>query len=124
LDEPQRDKWGGVAAAPVFKNISEQILNCFKTGIRETPVFDRPKANKVQLVSAQQTLVGENAVMDDESTMPDFLGLTIREAMKKAKSRSIDLKISGSGWAVHQYPQAGRPLGEERVCSVKFELSN
>jgi cell division protein FtsI (penicillin-binding protein 3) len=124
LDEPQRDKWGGVAAAPVFKNISEQILNCFKTSIRETPVFDGPKATKVQLVSAQQTLDAENAATDDESTMPDFLGLTIREAMKKAKARSIDLKISGSGWVARQYPQAGRPLGEERICSVKFELSN
>ena len=124
LDEPQRDKWGGVAAAPVFKNISEQILNCFKTSIRETPVLDRPKANKVQLVSAQQTLAEENIATDDESTMPDFLGLTIRETIKKAKARSIDLKISGSGWAVRQHPQAGRPLGEERVCSVKFELIN
>ena len=60
LDEPQRDKWGGVAAAPVFKNIGEQILNCFKTNIRETPVFEQEKTNKVQLVSAQQTLAPEN----------------------------------------------------------------
>jgi cell division protein FtsI (penicillin-binding protein 3) len=37
LDEPQRDKWGGVAAAPVFKNIGEQILTCFKTDIKEAP---------------------------------------------------------------------------------------
>jgi cell division protein FtsI (penicillin-binding protein 3) len=124
LDEPQRDKWGGVAAAPVFKNISEQILNCFKTGIRETPVLDGPKVNKTQLVSTQQTLVAGNTTTDDESTVPDFLGLTIREAMKKAKARSIDLKISGSGWAVRQHPLAGQPLGEERLCSVKFELIN
>jgi len=60
LDEPQRDKWGGVAAAPVFKNIGEQILNCFKTNIRETPVFEKD-TNKVQLVSAQQTLIPQNA---------------------------------------------------------------
>jgi cell division protein FtsI (penicillin-binding protein 3) len=123
LDEPQKDKWGGVAAAPVFKNIGEQILNCFKTNIRETPVFEKD-TNKVQLVSAQQTLIPQNAAGDDESTMPDFSGLTIREVMKKAKAESIELKISGNGWAVRQYPQAHAPFGDERVCNVVFELSN
>ena len=124
LDEPQRDKWGGVAAAPVFENIGEQILNCFKTNIRETPVFDQEKANKVQLVSAQQILAPDNVIPDDESVMPDFLNLTIREALKKAKARSIELKISGNGWAVNQFPTAGALLGEERICSVAFELNN
>jgi cell division protein FtsI (penicillin-binding protein 3) len=128
LDEPQRDKWGGVAAAPVFKNIGEQILNCFKTNIRETPapvpVFDKEKTDKVQLVSTQQTLVPPSTAEDGESTMPNFIGLTIREAMKKAKAESIELKISGNGWAVRQYPQARTPLGDERLCSVAFELNN
>jgi cell division protein FtsI (penicillin-binding protein 3) len=124
LDEPQRDKWGGVAAAPVFKNIGDQILNCFKTNIRETPVFDQEKINKVQLVSASQNLSSDRALPDDELVMPDFLNLTIRDALKKAKARSIDLKISGNGWAISQYPSAGSALGEERICNVTFEIIN
>lgn len=124
LDEPQRDKWGGVAAAPVFKNIGEQILNCFKTDIRETPVFEKEKVEKVQLVSAEQTIVPQSIDENDESIMPNFLGLTIREAMKKAKAESIDLKISGNGWAVRQFPPAHTPLGNERFCSVIFELNH
>lgn len=124
LDEPQRDKWGGVASAPVFKNIGEQILNCFKTNIRQTPVFEQEKTNNVQLVSAQQTLAPANDISDDESVMPDFSNMTIREVMKKARERSIEVKISGNGWATSQYPQAGTELGEDRVCNVKFELTN
>jgi len=123
LDEPQRDKWGGVASAPVFKKIGEQILNCFKTNIRETPVFEKD-SNKVQLVSAQQILTPQNIDDNDDSTMPDFSGLTIREAMKKAKAESIELKISGNGWAVRQYPQAHTPFGDERVCNVVFEVGS
>lgn len=124
LDEPQRDKWGGVASAPVFKKIGEQILNCFKTNIRETPVFEKDKMEKVQLVSAEQTIIPQNDEVSDESSMPNFLGLTIREAMKKAKAESIELKISGNGWAVRQYPPAHTPLGNERLCNVAFELNN
>ena len=124
LDEPQRDKWGGVAAAPVFKSIGEQILNCFKTNIRETPIFEQGKQNKIQLVAAQETLVEPSVDNNDESVMPDFRGLTIREAMKKAKARSIDIKVSGNGWAIRQYPPAGRVLGEDRICKVVFEMNN
>ncbi len=124
LDEPQRDKWGGVAAAPVFKNIGDQILNCYRTNIRETPVFEQQTTNRVQLVSAQQTLVPGNVPQADEAVMPDFSNMTIREVMKKARERSIEVRISGHGWAVSQHPQAGTPLGEERVCNITFELSN
>jgi cell division protein FtsI (penicillin-binding protein 3) len=129
LDEPQRDKWGGVAAAPVFRNIGEQILNCFKTNIRETPVFESDKVQKLQLVSAQQPLTApaatqEETILNDEPMMPNFIGLTLREAIKKAKEESIELKISGSGWAVSQYPPARTPLGREKTCSVVFALNN
>ncbi len=46
LDEPQRDKWGGVAAAPVFKNIGEQLLTCFRTNIRENPPWEEEKPRR------------------------------------------------------------------------------
>ena len=127
LDEPQRDKWGGVAAAPVFKNIGEQILNCFKTNIRETPMIDPGKSNKVQLVSVEDPLMADldsEVNVDDESRMPDFAGLTIREAMKVAKTRSIELKVAGSGWAVRQSPPAGAVLEDDRTCKIVFETRN
>ncbi|MDD4861848.1 MAG: penicillin-binding protein [Smithellaceae bacterium] len=128
LDEPQRDKWGGVAAAPVFKNIGEQILNCFKTNIRETPAFEPQPANHLQLVAADQSLVEDMTTLedeiDDESRMPDFKGLTIREALKRAKSRSVDLQVSGSGWATSQTPAPGSVLDDQRLCKVMFEMKN
>jgi len=128
LDEPQRDKWGGVAAAPVFKNIGEQILNCFKTNIRETPAFEPQPVKGLHLVSAPAPLVKDVTVaengIDDESRVPDFKGLTIREALKMARSRSIELRVSGNGWATQQFPAPGSDLGEERLCKVVFEMKN
>jgi cell division protein FtsI (penicillin-binding protein 3) len=121
LDEPQRDRWGGVAAAPVFKSIGEQILNCFKTNIRETPDFEVDDVRKLKLVSADYRLPSDEDVEND-LVMPGFLGLTIREAMRKAKERSIDLQVSGSGWAVRQHPPVGAALGNGRVCKVVFEM--
>jgi len=122
LDEPQRDKWVGWPQRRYLK-ISGSKYSIALKQIFGNPVFEKD-TNKVQLVSAQQALTPQNVAGDDELIMPDFSGLTIREAMKKAKAESIELKISGNGWAVRQYPQAHTPFGDERVCNVVFELSN
>ena len=131
LDEPQRDKWGGVAAAPVFKKIGEQMLTCFKSYIKDPSLFVPeenifPDPPKVKLVSATQIVpetteqIGGMDDMEDESAVPNFQGMTVREALKKSRERGIELKIDGSGWAVSQVPQAGVPIRSHPFCVVSF----
>jgi len=122
LDEPQRDKWGGMAAAPVFRNIGEQLLTCIRTDIRETPsrpAEDLAEEVAVRLVKAPQVET-DFAASASDSTTPNFLGMTMREALKSAKQNRIELKMAGSGWAVRQKPAPGTPVGDFRVCSVSF----
>ena len=130
LDEPQRDKWGGVAAAPVFKHIGEQMLTCFKSYIKDPSLFTPeenifPEPPKVKLVSATQIVpqaTEQTEVVDTggESTIPNFQGLTVREALKKSRERGIELKIDGSGWAVTQVPRPGVPVRSHPYCVVSF----
>lgn len=125
LDEPQRDKWGGVASAPVFKKIGEQILTCFKTHIRENPIHEQEKIyqdRKIKLVAADPAMNHRDSEQNrlDEATMPDFRGLTIRDALRMAKERGIELQIAGNGWAVSQVPAAGVAIGEPRYCRLSF----
>jgi cell division protein FtsI (penicillin-binding protein 3) len=125
LDEPQRDKWGGVASAPIFKNIAEQILTCFKTNIRENPIYEQEKIiqeRKIKLVAADPAMDHREHDQNplDESTMPDFRGMTIRDALRMAKERGIELQIAGNGWAVSQVPAPGVAIGEPRYCRISF----
>ena len=125
LDEPQRDKWGGVAAAPVFKNIAEQILTCFKTHIRENPVYEEDNINrdgKIRQVAAGPVMdIRKNEQNQfDENMMPDFRGLTIRQVLRRAKELEIEMRIVGNGWAVNQAPAPGVTIGEPRYCTVSF----
>jgi cell division protein FtsI (penicillin-binding protein 3) len=130
LDEPQRDKWGGVAAAPVFKNIGEQILTCFKTDIKENPFLvpeEEKKGNvKLKLVSAPQIISTQVDTEKDtnEPFMPDFRGMTIKDALKKAREKGIDIKVTGSGWAVSQVPKAGVSIHRHRSCAVSFSAGH
>ncbi|MBU4370876.1 MAG: PASTA domain-containing protein [Proteobacteria bacterium] len=135
LDEPQRDRWGGVAAAPVFKNIGEQLLTCFKTNIRENPVGDtlpqgvpegKPVSSdmKVMLASVPAPPTDLSGTETDETTVPNFRGMTIREVIKKSKENGIDVRVIGSGWAIAQQPAAGMPAPEDRFCTVTFGMGS
>jgi cell division protein FtsI (penicillin-binding protein 3) len=122
LDEPQRDRWGGMAAAPVFKNIGERLLTCFKTNIERNPqpedLYPLGKDMEIKLVSAPASLT--SLTETEEGTMPNFNGMTMREVLKKSKEIGIDVNIIGSGWAIGQKPTAGMPLSKDSICTVTF----
>jgi cell division protein FtsI (penicillin-binding protein 3) len=128
LDEPQRDKWGGVAAAPVFKNIGEQILTCIKTNIRKTPP-PAPEEEKtddheiIRLVSMPGNSV-KPAEPEDDSIMPDFRGMSMRNVLKKANEREIEIQVIGSGWAIAQEPSPGTSILSGRTCAIRFSTGN
>lgn len=128
LDEPQRDRWGGVAAAPVFKNIGEQLLTCFKTNIRRNPEpeEEKPFGNgmKVRYISATAPLTEQIAEETDNSSVPNFRGMTIREVLRKSKETGFEVRIIGSGWAISQQPSAGRQAPEDRLCTVTFGMGS
>ena len=122
LDEPQRDRWGGMAAAPVFKNIGEQLLTCFKTNIERNPqpedIYPPDKDMEIKLASAPAPFTGFTET--EEGTMPNFSGMTMREVLKKSKEIGIDINIIGSGWAIEQKPAAGIPMSKDSICTVTF----
>ncbi len=125
LDEPQRDRWGGIAAAPVFKEIGEQLLTRFKTNIRNPiPEEEIPGVDmKLKLASAPAPQV-QSSVEEDDTRIPDFRGMSIREVLRKSKEKGLDVQIIGSGWATAQKPAAGHPAPENRLCTVTFSLGS
>lgn len=124
IDEPQRFKWGGEAAAPVFKEISQQIIRCYDSGIGEVPTIDKEdiaKPVKIQLTSSPAEANAANGETPEaEDLLPDFRGMTLKNALKVAQEREIDIKVVGSGWAVSQVPQAGSAIRKNRACTVYF----
>lgn len=121
LDEPKKQRWGGVAAAPVFKNISEQVLRCFnsKIEIRETDeeaidITEVVKADDLEIIPVSTDVVADGHVM------PDFRGMSIREVLKISRNMGIKAKITGDGWAVKQKPEPGTPIGKYKSCCVSF----
>jgi len=128
LDEPKRDKWGGVAAAPVFKNIGEQILRCYDSrpgdgyNIIEEKAIP-PQDGGLKLVAADMPpspVVQPAIATVGDAVMPDFRGMTLKSVLKTAGEKRVEIKILGSGWAVSQDPMPGASISEGAVCTVRF----
>ncbi len=132
LDEPQRDKWGGVAAAPVFKSISEQILRCYDSRPGEGQMMIEEKEEQLQdrglrLIAAQAAAVPavtSAEMSSEEALIPDFTGMTLKKALEVSRQRGIELKVIGSGWAVSQEPAPGTTLLENPACTVRFSTGH
>ncbi|MBT8489687.1 MAG: PASTA domain-containing protein, partial [Deltaproteobacteria bacterium] len=115
LDEPQRKKWGGQAAAPVFKIISEQILRRFNRNMGERELVAEESREFKKISSSGMSDCRKDT---DESVMPDFRGMSMREIVKIARERDLNLEIIGSGWAVNQEPIPGSPIMDQLYCKI------
>ena len=122
LDEPKIHRWGGAAAAPVFKEVSEQILRCFNNSMELREVAANENNEGVRIIQAstdRETIYHDTKV--DESIIPDFEGMSMREVLKISQNRGIDIRIAGSGWVVSQNPAPGVRIEENLPCYVLFD---
>ena len=94
VDEPKSSIWGGTVAAPVFRDIGLAAVERF--GIdREAPFW----TDEELLTPA--SLVAPAAPTADPGS---YLGLSLREALARARGEGLVVEVSGSGYVVHQEP--------------------
>jgi cell division protein FtsI (penicillin-binding protein 3) len=100
--------YGGSVAGPIFQKIADASLR--HRGVPPT-VFPAPPVlvdRKAQTVAPP---AGEPVVVtvDDSGgrAMPDLVGLSAREALRRMARLGVALKMQGSGVVVAQYPSAG-----------------
>jgi len=120
LDEPKINRWGGVAAAPVFKDISERIVSCYNSHLNLPDVVAEREAPELEIVKASMSEVLPPIEEVDESLVPDFRGMSVREVLKVSQARGIDVRIVGSGWAVDQRLAPGISAETDQPCYVLF----
>lgn len=115
IDEPWPRYHGGEAAAPIFSAIAQQTL--LYLGIppdRLAPgrewLADPPEGDvqrpQVQLASMRRP----ERRPQPEGTMPDFKGLSAREAVLLSSELGLDVAFDGHGAVSKQRPEAGTPM--------------
>lgn len=118
LDEPQTKRWGGQAAAPVFREVAQQIIRCFDSDVGEHELVTDQWEMEIKNVSVDETMIDQGD--DGKSIIPDFTGKTMGEVVRIARERNFDVRLTGSGWAVKQSPAPGTYGTDQTICAVVF----
>ncbi|MGE0822494.1 MAG: penicillin-binding transpeptidase domain-containing protein [Candidatus Binatia bacterium] len=118
LDEPKTSVYGGQVAAPVFQAIAQQSLRLL--GI-ESPLSrpdlipallaPAPKARQITATLPPLPLEGV-AITDASSREPNFVGMSLREAITAAQRNEWRIVTQGSGYVREQTAKSenGEPV--------------
>lgn len=121
VDEPEVDVYGGVVAAPAFRNIAGGALR--HLGV----IPDKPEPLPGIAVKDAPTTFGErrngNGTIQRASAVevPDFVGLSLREAMEKARALKVRVELRGHGYVVRQSPAPGAPWEKSEPLTLNLQ---
>jgi len=113
IDSPRTATYGGIVAAPVFRQIAEYGLDRLGLRVAAGPaVVPEAQELKPQLVSWSAAAVDRG--------MPSFIGLSMREALVQAARAGWEVQVYGSGFVVAQDPPPGAQTAKGRKLELRF----
>jgi cell division protein FtsI (penicillin-binding protein 3) len=146
VDEPAGAIYGGVVAAPIFKEIAAQSLRVLgyypqkelspdkhmpvQAKAAPTPAKEIKTAKAAMAAPppaptlAQLLPVKLEAPKGPVTVMPDLKGYTIRQVLNLLNHSGLKCRLEGSGMAVSQEPSPGTSISPGGTCLVKFNSSS
>lgn len=130
INQPMGKYYGGLVAAPVFKDIVSRILSLEKVDVHQPVIKTDIKTVKNEMLdhkseslnykieSARSLSENENIFISDNNQilMPDLRGKTIKEALLILNEMGIHFSISGNGVVIEQSIVPGSPIKNKKTC--------
>jgi cell division protein FtsI (penicillin-binding protein 3) len=129
VNSPEKGKYGGQVAAPIFRNIAQRIIKTDVNYFEEQPtekqdmkvVFTSNKQSEQNRISSEgqpsKTLANDLTSLP-KNKMPDLLNYSLRDGIKILSKLGIKFKVSGSGVIISQSIKAGEKISKGLVCYI------
>ncbi|MCG2803635.1 MAG: transpeptidase family protein, partial [Cellulomonas sp.] len=130
VDEPKGAIFGGVVAAPIFREIAAQSLRVLGHYPKEPPKDKNEPVLAGMLASPAAAATGPEVSFtppqleipqEPLTIMPDLKGYTIRQVLTLLNRSGLHCRFEGSGMAVSQEPAPGTAITPGATCVVKFK---
>ena len=124
VDTPRNGYYFGASVAgPIFQRIAAAALR--HVGVAPT-VFPAPPVlveRHKQLPALSGARPATVITVDDAGrrAMPDLVGLSAREALRRVARLGVAAKVQGSGVVVAQYPEAGQIVAIGGACTLMLD---
>jgi cell division protein FtsI (penicillin-binding protein 3) len=121
VDEPEVNVYGGVVAAPVFRNIARGALRHLVVAPQQ-PNAALSQVGQAELPAPRLPKKENNEAFNGGAgAVPDFVGLSLREAVEKARSLNVKVQMHGNGYVIKQAPSAGGHWNEAGVLVLNLQ---
>ena len=121
VDEPEVAVYGGVVAAPVFQKIARGALRHLAVAPRASQAVPATLGQFEAAVRRAPAKVSAAEAQGEGGAAPDFVGLSLREAVDKARSMKVNVRMQGNGFVVKQSPAPGGRWGSDETFLLKLE---
>ncbi len=121
VDEPEVNVYGGVVAAPVFRNIARGALRRLAVAPQKPELVPTPSHRAEVPVPRAARKESDRSTDGEIVAVPHFIGLSLREAVEKARAMKMNVKMHGNGYVVNQAPPAGGPWSEDAILVLHLK---
>lgn len=121
IDEPESQVYGGVVAAPVFRNLVQGALRRLAVAPQTTQPLPTEPNRAALTIRHGAKRATQTALPAGADGVPDFVGLSLREALTKAQSMKVKVRLQGNGYVIRQAPQAGGRWNEEEILVLNLQ---
>ncbi|NWF50584.1 MAG: transpeptidase family protein [Ignavibacteriaceae bacterium] len=134
VDSPEKGKYGGLVAAPIFKEVGNRIiqsdLEFFQDNIKPNTKSDNISTENsdennsklnVKYVSNEFKLKERSEVDIKKNLMPDLKNLPLRDGLLILNYLNVKYKVNGSGRIVYQSIKPGERINKKSLCILNCE---
>jgi cell division protein FtsI (penicillin-binding protein 3) len=107
VDEPEANVYGGIVAAPAFRDIAQGALRHLVVPQQKADLVPA-QTRKFEPPLRRAAIKQQDSIRrQDSSAVPDFVGMSLREAVEKARAMKVRVRMQGNGYVIKQSPEAG-----------------
>lgn len=121
VDEPEGNVYGGVVAAPAFRSVATGALRYLGIVPDKPEPLPLPPAKEGTLVWVERKSENETVRREGASEVPDFVGLSLREAVEKARTLKLKVEMRGNGYVIKQSPAPGAVWGKGETLTLNLQ---
>ncbi|HKI78536.1 MAG TPA: penicillin-binding protein [Ignavibacteriaceae bacterium] len=130
VNSPEKGKYGGSVAAPIFKNVALRIIKTDEKSFQDKPDEPNKPETKVNFTNAGSdkelkiipAKQGSNQTNKEDiiskKLMPDLTNYRLIDGMKLLSELGIKYKIKGSGYIVSQSVKPGEKIHKGLICNI------
>lgn len=131
MDSPQIGRYGGLAAAPVFRQVLKRIMETDITLMKgqeqnAEQVFEQVFAGKITTDNKYSDMPAKvnprtKIKIKQKNVMPDLINLPVKDAVALLTEIGLKYKVSGNGKVITQSILPGESIKSGMVCEMRCE---